>query len=368
MRQTRTLKYYEVESDLEAILLEARLINLHQPKFNAIQKDDRSSLYILISKDEFPVIKLARKSDLKDSESSYGPFTSSNQAEIVLKIARRIFKYCQKPADSSAILAGRHLRPCFYYHLGLCDGACVGKFKAADYRKKIGYLKKFLNGQTRGLLESWRVEIGRLSRKNEFELAGNLKNAYEKLYQATVEQTGLSQLFDAPPEVAQALKALKELLKSIGIESDLERIEIYDNATMNQVNTVGAMVVFQLGVPVKAEYRLFKISKTALGDTGAMTEMLRRRFRHHEWPEPDLVLVDGGKGQLSAAEEAVPEGVAKIALAKQFETLVYRKDGRFMEFVLPEGSVKKLLQKMRDEVHRFVNEFHAKRERKLMLR
>lgn len=353
---------------MEAILLEAKLINLHQPKFNAIQKDDRSNLYILISRDEFPKIRLARKSDLIDSDSYFGPFTSSSQAEVVLKIARRIFKYCQKPVDSSTIMAGRPLRPCFYYHLGLCSGACVGKVSGADYRKQIGFLKKFLNGQTRGLLRALKTEMKKAAQAQEFEKAAHLRDSFEKLYQATVEQTGLSQLFESPPEVEQALKGLKIMLSGLGVESDLERIEIYDNATMNQVNTVGAMVVFQLGVPVKSEYRLFKISKKALGDTGAMNEMLTRRFRHTEWPEPDLVILDGGKPQVSAAADSIPEGVARIGLAKQFETIVIKKDGKFSEYVLPEGGVKKLMQRMRDEVHRFVNEFHAKRERKLMLR
>ncbi len=357
LREARYLRYYLVNSDLESILLEARLIRLHLPRFNAIARDDKSCLYVEISNSEWPRVKVVRKTDLVKGEDHFGPFMSARQVDGVMRVARGIFRYCSNPGKG---------RPCFYYHLNLCSGACKRQITSTEFRKTIGYLKRFLNGQTVGILRKWKVDIKKLAKNKQYELASRLRDSYERLYQATQEQTRLGLILEAPPGVDSRLKDLKRLLESVGVMSTVERVEAYDNATMNQTNTVGAMVVFQLGVAVPSEFRYFGIDSRG-GDTGAIEEMLERRFEHGDWPTPDLVVVDGGKGQLTAARKVMPKDIPVVALAKRLETLVYWKDG-FREMVLPEGGAKKLLQQMRDEVHRFVNSFQAKRARRLLLK
>lgn len=345
---------YFVRTDLEAVLLEARLIRLHQPKYNSIQKDDRSTVYIKFQNNL--EIKLCRKTDIEKGDDYFGPFTNNAQAKRVLNIARHIFKYCQNPEGG---------RACFYYHLDLCEGVCIGKISLNQYRKNLTLMKKFLNGQTRGLLIKIKNEIKSAVKSQNFEDAKKLKTKYEDILNTTQIQNKMDLLYEAPPETDRDLNSLKRLLDSIGIQSRLERIEIYDNATLNQVGTVGGMVVFNLGVPQKEDYRLFKI-KNQDGDTGAMKEMIERRLTHREWPKPDLMILDGGKGQLSAVLDLVKN--PPIALAKKEETLYYATENGFGEYVLPEGGAKKMMQKMRNEAHRFINSFHARKRRKELLK
>lgn len=348
------LKTYLVKTDLESVLLESRLIRLYQPKFNSIQKDDRSLLYILIKPNL--EIKLCRKTDIKKGDDYFGPFTNNAQARRVLKIARGIFKYCQNPKGG---------RACFYYHLDLCDGICIGKISLKQYKLSLALMKKFLNGQTRGLLKKMIIEINKAIKNKDFESAAAYKEKYEDIFNATQVQTHLNRLLETPPELDNQIKALKELLNHLGIDSSLERVEIYDNATLNQNETVGGMVVFNLGIPERSDYRYFKI-KEGLGDTGAMTEMIKRRLKHKEWPKPDLIVLDGGKGQLGAVKDLC--NVAAVGLAKREETLVGEVAGKYVEYVLPEGPAKKLMQQMRDEAHRYVNSFHARRMRQKLVK
>ena len=324
-------------------------------------KDDRSSLYIRISSNAFPEVEIVRKSDLNKEDDYYGPFTSNRQTYRVLKVARRIFKFCNKPGNQAQ-------RPCFYYHIDQCDGACVGKVAKKDYRRKIGYLKRFLNGETKTLIGKIDRQIKKLSENEKFEQAHKLKQARDAVYEATQVSTGLSAFLKSDPQTEKQLRNLKELLAARDIEVNLERIEGYDVSTLQQKGTVGGMVVFVMGVASRSDYRLFKMQWDAEGDTAAMEEMLERRFNHQEWPFPDLVLVDGGKPQISSALKVVPKDIEVIGIAKKEETFVYKKDGAFIEVKLKnEWPAKALMQKIRDEAHRFSNSYQGKVRRKAMI-
>jgi len=351
--EARWISFYVVESEIESLLLEARLIRLHQPFYNSIQKDDRSSLFIQVTKDEFPQVKMIRGADLTDGDGGFGPFRTKTEADMVLRVARRVFKFCQSPPGK-----GRKDRACFYYHIGQCDGVCVGKISKSDYRAKIGYLKRFLNGKSKGLLLSLERKINRLAKEHNYEKAAEFKRLYEAVEWATKTRHGLAEFLRDGAVPERAMKDLRRLLMSYGIESTLERIEGYDVATLQQKNTVGAMVVFFLGTADKSQYRRFRLDNTA-GDTGAMRRMLQRRIRRTDWPKPDLILVDGGKPQLSTAIKIVPKEIPVVALAKREETIVILTEDGFQEVLLPRRSkALGLLQQIRDEAHRFGTGYH----------
>ncbi len=349
------LKVVSVNSELESILLEARLIRLYQPKYNLMQKDDKSELYVVVSKSEYPEITLIRGSDLTGKEKVYGPFMSAKSAEQIMRIARRVFRICSNPPKR-----GKRNRACFYYHIRLCDGVCIGKVEKRTYRKRIGYLKKFLGGQVRQLLKELLREIREAAQKKDFELASKKRDLYEALYHVVFMNTGLSSYLSSPTE--NQVKSLRNLLILEGIETSLERIEAYDIATLQQKDTVGSMVVFYLGSPQKSQYRKFRIRGLTGGDPTAMAEMLRRRFRHSEWELPSLVLLDGGVPQLSVAGSEIPEEIPRIGLAKKEEIVIVPKiNGGYKMIELSKRQpALKLLQNIRDEAHRFATTYHKK--------
>ncbi len=354
--------FYPVDSEIESLLLEARLIKLHQPVYNSIQKDDKTSLFIEVTRDEFPRVRLIRGGEVKNDKNVYGPFRTSQEAEAVLRVSRRVFRFCQSPPQR-----GKNNRPCFYYHINQCGGVCAGKMTKTEYRIVIGYLRRFLNGRSKGLLAVLVKKIHKLALEEKFEQAEKLKKMYEAVYWATQTSRGLASFLRGGMLPEKGIKELQRVLQNEGIETSLEKIEGYDVATLQQKNTVGAMVVFFLGTAEKKSYRIFKI-KSGGGDTGAMKEMLRRRFWDNDWEKPDLVMVDGGKPQLSTALKVIPSSIPVIALAKKEETIVIKKGRAYIEIQLPRRSLGlKLLQQIRDEAHRFGTGFHKRLRNKVSL-
>lgn len=357
------LAFYPATSEIETLLLEARLIRLHKPYYNIIQKDDRSSLFIEITRDDFPRVNLIRGMDIKKERDVYGPFRTRQDAELIIKVARRIFHFCQNPPRKGAAK-----RACFYYHIGQCSGACVGIVTKAEYRSVMGLLKRFLNGRTKLLLIQLERRIKKLAHEQKFEQAAEMKRMYEAVNWATQARHGLAGFLKGAIVPERGVKELQQLLGNYGIVTSLERIEGYDVATLQQTNTVGAMVVCFLGTMEKQEYRLFKIRNWSGGDVGAMREMLTRRFSRRGWEWPDLVMVDGGKLQLSMATKVVPKGIPVIGLAKKEETVVIATDEGYDEIKLAKRSLAlRLIQQIRDEAHRFGTGFHKRRRSKSSL-
>jgi excinuclease ABC subunit C len=353
---TKKLRYYPVQSDLESLLLEARLIRLYAPLYNAISKDDKSPLYIQVTKDAFPKVLLKRKSDLKKTDTAYGPFTSSATTGLLLKVARRIFHFCSSPPKN-----GKPGRACFYYHLGMCSGACVGKVDQKQYQKTISLLKRFLNGQTSYVTSELYKSINRSSRLLHFEEAADYKNQLNALLIAKTNIRLFGGFIEGTPRTDKQLKRLVEVLAPHGINIKPDRIECYDMATMQQKDTVGSMVVLNLGIPDKSQYRKFKVQSLEGGDPHNMAEVLRRRFRHPEWPLPDLVILDGGKTQLSIAGSQIPVGIPYVSLAKKEETIIIPKGDTYFELSLQKDDpALQLFQIIRDEAHRFATTYHKK--------
>jgi excinuclease ABC subunit C len=378
-----TIDFEKTDTALEALIREAELIRKFVPPFNVKEKDDKSFLYIEITKEKFPRVLLARGQNGSSprrgegrrgysSSKRFGPFVSASSVREALKILRRIFPWSTHPPE----LVGKFKRPCFDHEIGLCPGTCIGAISPKEYQKNIARLKLFLDGKKARLIRALQKDMAAASRKQEFEKAVKLRKQIFALKH--IQDTALI----SDSEVSQ-LSALRSLF----------RIEGYDISNISGMAAVGSMVVFENGEPNRDEYRKFKI-KTIFqpNDVGMLTEVLTRRFARSyflpsraappllrggkashsdamlgrgflggpeglsRWPLPDLILIDGGLAQVNAARRVLFAAGLKIpivGLAKGPE----RKRNDLIGDV-PRGVSKDVLIKVRNEAHRFAILYH----------
>jgi len=357
--QIDNVKTIRVESEIESLLLEANLIKKHQPKYNIKLTDGRAYPLIKISiKDKYPKVLVARKQD--DPRSIYfGPFPNAGAMRLVLKTVRKIF-----PFQS---VVNHHNKLCFYYHLGLCP--CPEILKDKHYKQTIKHLVKFLNGQTKEVIRDLEKERNGFSKMQQFENALLVQNKIEAIKLVTSK-------FKAPLEYEQnpnlkediRNEELNLLIENLNKEkvkiTKLNRIECFDISNTSGKNATGSMVVFINGEKKSSLYRKFKIRGSyndLPNDFAMMEELISRRLKHAEWEFPDLIIVDGGKGQISSALKALTNKKIKIpivGLAKQEEIII---TADFKQIKLPKNSRQlHLVMRIRDEAHRFAINYHKK--------
>ena len=348
-----------VESELEALILEANLIKKFLPPFNVALTDDKDYLYIGLSKDTFPKIITIRKQDLKKMKQYWGPFPSARTVRDTLKTLRRIFPWC----------SGGLGRACFYYHLGLCPGACLGLITKDDYDKIIKRFSKFLEGKKGELLEELTSEMNEASHQQQYEQAAKMKKVIEGINYLT--QPNRVRLYLDNPNFLQEenVIALKQLQRDLNLDTKPERIEGYDISNIQGKEATGSMVVLTNGEIDKSQYRKFKIRILGKPNDVAMhKEMIKRRLKHPEWPFPNLIIVDGGRGQAHAVYDELQNMNYQIpiyGLAKRLEWL-YPPQEDIIKLSRKSLSLK-LLQKLRDEAHRFAITYHRKLRDKIMM-
>ncbi|MBI2334852.1 excinuclease ABC subunit UvrC [Candidatus Daviesbacteria bacterium] len=346
-----------VESELEALILEANLIKKYVPKFNVRLTDDKDYLYIKITKEYFPRILTARKQGLKNSLKYFGPFPSSRTVRETLKSLRKVFPWCSNlQSRFVGLIPNRDwkMRPCFYYHLELCPGACTGLISQPDYKKIIKNFIKFLSGKKEKLIKDLTKEMLFFAKNQKFEEAAKIKKTLDGISYLTQSQRA-SLYLENPNFLEEEKKlALKELQKVLSLKKIPARIEGYDISNIQGKEATGSMVVLTSGDIDKSQYRKFKIKiENKPNDVAMMKEMLERRLKN-DWPMPDLIMVDGGRGQARAIKSKIPI----FGLAKRLEWL-YPPEGKIVK--LPKRSLAlKLLQKLRDEAHRFAITYHRK--------
>ncbi len=356
-----------VESELEALILEANLIKKCLPPFNVRLTDDKDYLYIVITKGDFSKVATARRHDLKLAKKYWGPFPSSRTVRETLKLLRKVFPWCSNPLVLRSQTRSGRLKACFYYHLNQCPGACVGLIFKNDYQKIINRFSKFMDGKKEELVSELVKEMGQESKAARFEEAARIKKILDGITYLT--QPNRTELYLENPNFLQEENqlALEELKKDLSLKKLPERIEGYDISNIQGREATGSMVVLTRGEIDKSQYRKFKINPPAGGsgkpnDVGMMKGMIERRFKHQEWPVPDLIIVDGGRGQA----RAVKPGIPIFGLAKKREWL-YQPEGEVLK--LPRKSLSlKLLQKLRDEAHRFAISYHRKLHGKMIFR
>lgn len=362
------IEYTEVESELEALLLEAEQIKRYRPRYNIVLKDDKSYLYIKITTNEdIPRITTARNEDIK-GVTYFGPFPSAQTAKNVLKTIRRIFPYrsCKTLPKT----------PCLFYHIKLCPAPCVGYISEEYYKRVVSQITLFLSGKRKTLEREIQNEMLKASEELRFEDALKLKKQLDDIKYITQNFTRPQDYIDNPnlleDERQKKLEELKSYLSPyLTLPQAPNRIECYDISNIQGKQAVGAMVVFTNAEPNKSEYRKFKIRiKDTPDDYTMMKEMLTRRF-NNEWPLPDLVVIDGGKGQLDAAHDAIGQSgisVPIISLAKRLEEIFIKTDQGFAKVEIPHNKKSlQMLQYIRDEAHRFGITFHRSLRAKKML-
>lgn len=385
----KKIEHIIVESELEALLLEADLIKRLKPKYNVRWKDDKRYQYIKISKvktqssklsskqktpdfNDYPKVSTSRKID--DKGHYFGPFPEGRTVRFVLHSLRKIFPF----RDCSHTKFKRYQslkRPCLYGYMNLCSAPCVGQISPGDYQKNITRLKNFLRGRNKTFLAELKKEMGEYSQNKEFEAAARIRDQI-KAYEYISQEFRQPQEYLKDPNLLadQRQREIEDLRKRLEIEIDLRRIEAYDISNIFGEFAVGSMVVFLDGAAEKSHYRRFKIkSVRGISDVEMIKEVLRRRFARFARVKPvseddksfdelpDLILVDGGKPQVSAAKEILNElgfKVRIIGLAKREEIVV---TAELKSLDLPKDSLAlHLLQRIRDESHRFALAYHKK--------
>lgn len=354
VRAAVSLDYIRVDSDIEALLLEANLIKKHQPYFNHQLKDDKDYLYIIITKEDYPRVTTGRKRDLAGAKEYFGPFTSASAARTTLKIARRIFSFRTGCRPNSA-------RACLGFHLGLCPGVCVGALTKKDYQKILRKLIKFLSGDTRGVVDELEKEM-RLQAKNlEFEEATKTKTKIEAIAHITKRVEDVEKYLEGPAVLESFYeRQLANLTQVLKLKEKPLRIECYDISNIMGTNATGSMVVLTGGQISKDDYRRFRIKTLSTSnDFAMMAEVLGRRFKN-DWEHPNLIVVDGGKGQLSVALSVLRDLDLKIpvvGLAKKLEEIYLPNEKKPLRLERSSPALQ-LLQRIRDESHRFALRYH----------
>lgn len=357
VNEIRSIDYKKTDSAIEALILEAYLIKKHLPTYNIRDKDDKSFLYVEVTEDYYPRVLLVRGKE-KSLGKRYGPFTSASSIREALKIIRRLFPY----STHTALEIENAARPCFEYQIKLCPGTCAGEVSHRDYQKNIRHVKLFLEGKKKRILQSLDRDMKMASKKLDYERAGRLKR---KIF-------SLKHIRDVA-----VIKRDDMLLLEEGSTRKSYRIEGYDISNISGTSAVGSMVVFEGDEPNKSEYRKFKI-RTILGsnDTAMLKEVLERRFRRisHSakkrndgsgWAHPDLILIDGGRGQVNAVRAVLQKlhlPIPIIGIAKGPK----RKKNEFIGRI-PKSTSENTLIHVRDEAHRFAISYHKLVRRRRLL-
>ena len=362
----------ETESEIDALFLESEMIKRYKPRYNVLLRDDKSQIFVRINmRDDVPCVTTTRQPS-DDGAEYYGPYYNGWAVKKALRLLRKVFPYYTSPILPK--------KADLNFHLGLTPGLEAGG-SLADYRKSLRKLTRYLSGDRKKLIRELEAEMKAAAKAKEYETAASLRNSIRNLGELQRQIVfGRDEFLDMSKD--QALVDLRDLL---GLSDLPKRIEGYDISHMSGTNNVASMVVATNGLADKAEYRKFKLHIPGNNDFAHMNEALGRRFSgRHDWTMPDLLLIDGGKGQLDAALKILEEKnltIPTIGLAKREEEIVIHKtrsniqiasnspisqeSDDFVVILLDKNShVVKLLQRLRDESHRFAVSYHTHLKRK----
>src|SRR4051794_30067183 len=359
------IDYLPAESEVDALLLEARLVKDIQPRFNVELKDDKSFPYLQIRvREDFPRVEFTR-TPRRRGVKLYGPFTSAKSLRQAMQVLQRIFQFrtCSLDIDAEDS-RWRWFRPCLLHSIRQCTAPCNFRVTREEYRKQIRALRLVLEGKKDRLIREMEEEMRQASAALLFEKAARLRDdiaALQKLGQrGDVQRDAQPEVFPIDPK-----KGLAGLRKVLGLGQTPRTIEGVDIAHLGGSETVASLVSFIDGLPFKPGYRRYRI-KTVQGvdDFASIREVVTRRFRRLAREEevfPDILLIDGGKGQLHAALDAFRllgvEPPCLISLAKREEE-VYRPGESEPLRLSRHSAALRLLQYVRDEAHRFAQHYH----------
>ena len=393
--------WIEVETEIDALFLESEMIKRYKPQYNILLRDDKSSTYVRIGfRDKIPHVSFT-KNPLDDLAEYFGPFYNSNAVKKSVRLLRKVFPYYL----SEKIPAKNSLD----FQIGLTPGlenfepnSPEYQQKMTEYKRNLRQLSRYLKGERKIIQLEIEKEMLNFANEQNFEMAAKKRNQLRDL-----SELGKQVIF-SNEEFLDISKdhALAKLTEILSLENPPRRIEAFDISHTGGENNVASMVVFTNGLSDKREYRKFKMTTGGNDDFLHMKEVLIRRFskRNEKWGRPDLVLIDGGKGQLSAVREALPSDILAIGIAKRDEEIIFdtqnpnlktswldknlekigrdfsvQREGDFLTLnlhlsqshshgharnLLGESNsefsdLTKLFQRIRDEAHRFAINYHS---------
>lgn len=349
--EANSLSYIQVNSELEALLLEAKLVRKYMPHYNIQLKDDKHPLYITITNEEFPRVITTRK------DGTYGPFPSSSNVHSVLRMIRKIFPYSDHKIGK---------RACLYSHIGLCN-PCPNeivhstqyKVLRQKYLKNIRSIKSILDGHIDKVSKNLEKEMTNFSKNEDYENAASVRNQINNLEYITRPQMPTEYYMENPNLYSDQrhleIKELKKLIRNLKLKiKNLHRIECFDIAHLAGSNATASMVTFIDGEADKSLYRNFRIKIAKGGDDyDSMREVAKRRSQHFkDWETPDLIIVDGGIGQVKSFSENI-QNIPIVGIAKHPDRLIIGE-----QKIKLEGPALNLVTRMRDEAHRFARRYH----------
>ncbi len=367
-------------NEFDALIKEAELIKRHQPKFNILLRDDKSYYFVQFSKSTFPRIIVVHR---PTSHHAFGPYTESGSLYAVLRVLRKVFPYCT--------CKNPHSRTCLNAEIGRCLGFCCKKGavpsqeQIAQYTKNILAIKKILVGKSQELIRAFKKNMLRAADRREFEKAMEYQNNIRHLERVFSHRAIIQ---DHNPFILKNAKTSSNLQNIVKAKNPIMRIEGYDISMLAGTAATASMVVFENGRPQKNAYKRFRIKKAkTTSDFDMIGETLERRFRHANWPLPDMILVDGGMPQLRKAASVawkffgrqwpfVLTGLSKAKRANgatirkaskrelfhiwnaQKKSRIYSKNTRAMAVGTLPQEITHMLQHIRDEAHRFARAYH----------
>lgn len=351
---TVSIETRETRTEVEALLLECELIKKHQPKYNVSLKDGKNYPCIKLTAEEYPRACIVRRI-VDDGSRYFGPYTNASAMNESLKLIRKIFplRTCKQ----------FHKRPCLEYHIKRCLAPCVRAIDPTQYAELVESVALFLDGQTERIENDLTSKMMSAADRLDFEEAARLR---DKLF-AVKKLAEIQRIINSRRSTVEIerdpIVGVDQLQKYLGLIERPRRMECFDISHNQGSETVASMVVFVDGEPEKKSYRRFKIRSTEgkPDDFRSMREVTMRRYSKLAAEEfPDLIVIDGGLGQLNSALEIIRpinSSVPIVSLAKQFELVFVEGSSEPIE--LPRGSdALHLMQRIRDEAHRFAITYH----------
>ncbi|MFW6032160.1 MAG: excinuclease ABC subunit UvrC [Phycisphaeraceae bacterium] len=370
--------FVQCETEWEALLTENRLIKDIQPRFNARLTDDKTYPFLVITtREDFPGVYITRSPGDFKGAKVYGPFTASGALRESVQLLQRVFKFrtCHLEIEEGED-SRRFFRPCLLHPINRCTAPCAAKIDKDAYREDIQRLIRFLESKRSVMLREMRQEMDAAAAELQFEKAATLRDqikAIEKLDQRG--RAGQNWQPEAESFYQDPKKGLESLRRALGLGEPIRYIECFDIAHLQGGETVGSKVAFIDGRPLKNEYRRYRVKSVEGGndDYASIREVVSRRYREAGRGQelyPDVIVIDGGLGQLHAAMEVFGDLDVKppmvISLAKK-EELIYTQAKSEPIRLGRENPGLRLCQHIRDEAHRFAQHYHHILRRKKVL-
>jgi len=357
--------FIKVNSELESLLLESSLIKKYKPKYNIVLKDDKHALYIVITKEEFPRVITCRKLYAVSHKQAYGPFPNSTNVKSILKMIRKVFPFSDHKIAK---------KPCLYSHIGLCNpcpseihnnqNLIIKQEQKKQYMQGIRNIKLVLGRKFNIVRNELEKKMNRLSKLQKYEEAKIVRDQIKTLDYITQEKISVEKFLENPNLTEDVRKEeLESLLSLFTVHgtrfNSLRRIECFDIAHLQGVSATASMAVFIDGEKESNEYRHFKIRQVkGQSDYDSMKEIVNRRIKNLDrWDKPDLIIVDGGLGQVKIFNEICKShNILVVGVAKHPDRLVFI-DGIKVKL---QGPALHLVSRIRDEAHRFARRLHHK--------